>query len=200
MKKYFPSLLTFGFLAFCATSAFAHPGHLPADGFLHGAEHPLTGIDHILAMFAVGLWASQLASLRQDKRALWMVPAAFVTMMAIGGAVGMSHVVQLPLVEVGIGASVLILGVLIAAAVELPLLASAAIVACFAVFHGFAHGAEMPETLSGLSYGAGFITATIALHAAGIGAGLLTQHGISPKLIRFSGIAIALAGIILLAG
>ena len=200
MKKYFPSLFTCGFLALCVTSALAHPGHLPADGFLHGAEHPLTGLDHILAMFAVGLWATQLANLHSSKKALWMVPAAFVSMMAISGAVGMSHLVQLPLVEVGIGASVLILGILIAAAVELPLPISAAIVGCFAIFHGFAHGAEMPETVSGLSYGMGFVAATIALHAAGIGAGLLSQRGLSPKLVRFGGVAIALAGIVLLAG
>lgn len=194
MKKHFPALMTLCALALCATSAFAHP----AGGFLYGAEHPLTGIDHILAMLAVGLWASQLANLR-DKKALWMVPAAFVTMMAISGVLGMSHLVLLPSVEVGIGASVLILGILIAAAVELPLTVSATIVGCFAVLHGFAHGVELPETVSGLSYAAGFIAATLALHAAGIGAGFLTQRELSPKLLRLSGVAIALAGIILLA-
>lgn len=191
--------MTFGLLAIGATAALAHPGHLPADGFWHGAEHPLTGIDHILAMVAVGLWAAQLANLKNNKTALLAVPAAFVSMMAVGGALGMTHIVQLPAVETGIGASVLILGVLIAAAVELPLLASAAIVGCFAVFHGFAHGAEMPATASGLSYGAGFIVATIGLHLTGIGAGILAQRGISPKLLRYSGAAIALAGIVLLA-
>lgn len=200
MKKYFSCLLSLGFLTFCATSALAHPGHAPANGFMQGVAHPLTGLDHILAMFAVGLWAAQLVNLRSDKRVLWIIPAVFVSMMAIGGALGMSHIVQLPLVEIGIGASVLILGVLIAAAVQLPLPISAAIVGGFAVFHGFAHGAEMPDTISGLSYGAGFIVATIALHAAGISAGLLTQRGITPKLVRFGGLAIAMAGVILLAG
>ena len=198
MKKYFLPLMTFGLVAIGATAALAHPGHLPANGFWHGAEHPLTGLDHILAMFAVGLWAAQLANLRDNKKALWMVPAAFVSMMAVGGALGISHLVQLPLLEIGIAASVLILGVLIAAAVTLPLPVSAMIVGCFAIFHGFAHGAEMPATASGLSYGAGFIAATIGLHAAGIGAGMLTQRGISPKLLRYSGAAIALAGIMLL--
>jgi urease accessory protein len=200
MKKHFPALMTLCALALCATSAFAHPGHIPTGGFLYGAEHPLSGIDHILAMLAVGLWAAQLANLHSDKRTLWKIPAAFVSMMAIGGVLGMSHLVLLPSVEVGIGASVLILGILIAAAVELPLPVSATIVGCFAILHGFAHGAEMPETVSTLSYSAGFILATITLHATGIGIGLLTHRGISPKLVRFSGVAIALAGIILLAG
>lgn len=190
--------MTLGLLAMGATAALAHPGHLPADGFWHGAQHPVTGLDHILAMIAVGLWAAQLANLRDKKTALWMVPAAFVAMMAVGGALGVSHLVQLPMVEIGVAASVLVLGVLIAAAVKLPLPVSALIVGCFAIFHGFAHGAEMPTTASGLSYGAGFVIATICLHAAGIGAGMLTQRGISPKLLRYSGAAIALAGVVLL--
>ena len=200
MKKYFPSFLTFGFLAICASAASAHPGHGTANGFLPGAAHPLTGLDHILAMIAVGLWAAQLVNLGSGKKALWIIPAAFMTMMAIGGALGMTHIVQLSLAEVGIGASVLVLGVLIAAAVKLPLPVSAAIVGCFAVCHGFVHGAEMPKAISGWSYGVGFITATFALHAAGISAGLLTQDGIAPKIVRFSGVAIAVAGVVLLAG
>src|SRR5581483_9875318 len=125
------------------TLAQAHPG-MPGHthGFSNGFSHPLTGLDHICAMVAVGLWAAQ-----RGGRALWLVPATFVFVMIVGGVFGMGHA-GIPCVEQGIAASVLILGILITAAIRLPLAASAAIVGLFALFHGYAHGAEMPETAS----------------------------------------------------
>jgi urease accessory protein len=178
------------------TIAWAHPGHEGA-GFVHGLLHPLGGIDHILAMVAVGLFAAQLGG-----RALWLVPASFVTAMAVAGAVGMTGL-SLPHVEAGIALSILVLGAAIALETAMPVAAAMALVAFFAVFHGYAHGAEMPETMSGLAYGGGFLAATAALHAAGIGLGLLIGRGselISRRILQIGGGAAALTGAALLAG
>jgi urease accessory protein len=178
--------------------AHAHPGHHEPAGFAHGFMHPVGGWDHILAMIAVGLWASQLA-FGGNKKAIWAVPLAFVSMMTIGGVLGAGGA-TLPGVETGIATSVLVLGVLIAAAIRLPLPASVAAVGAFALFHGAAHGAEMPTSSNGLLYGAGFVLATILLHAAGIGAALGTQKLMkSPQVLplRFAGAAIALSGVLL---
>jgi urease accessory protein len=182
-------LLTIFFLP---TLAQAHPG-LPGHthGFTNGLAHPLTGLDHICAMVAVGLWAAQ-----RGGRALWAVPLAFVSVMALGGMLGMAGG-AFPFVETGIATSVLILGVLIAASVRLPLLMSILIVGVFALFHGFAHGAEMPATASGLAYGMGFILATASLHLGGIGLGLAAKQLGSMRLIRYAGGAIAVCGIYL---
>jgi urease accessory protein len=172
-------------------TACAHIGVDPIHDLMHGLQHPLTGIDHICAMIAVGIWAAQ-----RGGRALWMVPLTFVSVMALGGALGMSGV-SLPFVEQGIVLSVIILGVLIAVAVRLPLALSMAIVGLFALVHGHAHGTEIPATASGLAYALGFIAATIALHTAGITFGLATQRSTSSQLTRLAGAAIALCGIIL---
>jgi urease accessory protein len=170
----------------------AHPG-VPGHthGFVNGLAHPLTGLDHICAMVAVGLWAAQ-----RGGRALWLVPAVFVSVMILGGALGLAAV-PVPFVEPGIAASVLVLGVLIAAAVRLPLPASALLVGLFALFHGYAHGAEMPGSASGLAYGLGFVAATASLHLLGIGLGLLAQRFGSARLVRYAGAAIAACGIYL---
>jgi urease accessory protein len=151
----------------------------------------LLGLDHLLAMLAIGLWAVQLGG-----RAVWIVPAAFVSVMALGGALGMTGA-NIPLVEQGILASVLILGLLVAAAVRLPLVASVAVVALFSLFHGFAHGAEMPASSQGLLYGAGFALATALLHASGIAAGVLTGRLSQSEWIRAAGGAIAAAAVLL---
>jgi urease accessory protein len=172
-------------------AAFAHTGVGPADDLLHGLEHPLTGLDHILAMFAVGLWAAQ-----RGGRAIWFVPLTFVLVMTLGAALGMSGV-SLPFVEQGIVLSVIILGIFIAAAVRLPLSVSACIVGLFALIHGYAHGAEIPSSASGISYALGFAAATTLIHAAGISVGLLTQRRHYSQLVRFAGAAIALCGIFL---
>lgn len=178
------------------TPVLAHAHYLPGDhgGFASGFSHPLLGLDHLLAMVAVGLWAAQLGG-----RAMWLVPAAFVSVMTLGGALGMLGV-KLPMVEAGILASVLILGLLIAASARVPVFGAMALVGVFALFHGHAHGAEMPATASGIVYGAGFALATAALHACGIGLGLLARKHASAPALRFAGAAIALAGLCLWLG
>ena len=169
----------------------AHPNHGPATGLASGFAHPITGLDHLCAMIAVGLWAAQ-----RGGRALWAVPLAFVSVMTLGAIAGMSgH--TLPYVEQGIAASVLILGILIAAAMRLPLAASVTIVGLFALFHGYAHGAEMPVNISGFTYGIGFIAATAGLHLLGIRLGLTAQKLATEKMVRVCGGIIAACGLYL---
>jgi urease accessory protein len=152
-------------LALVPTVAFAHPGH-EGPGLVAGFLHPLGGVDHIIAMVAVGLLAARLGG-----RALWLVPASFVGTMAVAGLAGMAGL-GLPYVETGIALSVVVLAAVAILGVAMPVAAAMGLVALFAVFHGYAHGAEMPETVSGLAYGAGFVAATALLHAIGIGLGL----------------------------
>ena len=172
----------------------AHTFGLPHMDFATGFTHPIGGLDHVLAMVAVGLWATQLSG-----RALWLVPLTFVLTMAFGGALGFFGV-RLPLVETGIAGSVLILGVLVALASRLPLAASMALVGVFAVFHGYAHGAEMASESSALWYSLGFMLATALLHGAGVGVGSLVRRGAVARWLRFGGAAIAAAGVALLVG
>ena len=153
-------------LALLPTIALAHPGHEGA-GLVDGFLHPLGGIDHIIAMVAVGLLAARLGG-----RALWLVPASFVAAMTAAGLVA-SAGVALPYVETGIAVSVVVLGAIAVLGMAMPVAVAMGLVAFFAVFHGYAHGAEMPETVSGLAYGAGFVAATALLHGVGIGLGLL---------------------------
>jgi len=161
--------------------------------FASGFGHPLGGLDHVLAMVAVGLWATQLSG-----RALWLVPLTFVLTMAVGGLLGFLGI-PLPMVETGIAGSVLILGALVALASRLPLVASMALVGLFAIFHGYAHGAEMAVESSALWYGLGFMLATATLHALGIGIALAAGRGVPARLVRVGGAAIAASGMLLLA-
>jgi urease accessory protein len=158
-----PSAVLFALLP---TAALAHPGLGDGHGFVHGFAHPLGGLDHLLAMVAVGLFAWQLGG-----RALVLVPATFVLAMAAGGALGMAAM-PLPGVELGIAASVIALGVIVALRLKPPVAIAMGMVALFAVFHGHAHGTEMPLDASGLTYAAGFMLATALLHAAGIALGM----------------------------
>jgi urease accessory protein len=175
--------------------ALAHPGHVGAPDVLHGFLHPFSGIDHILAMVAVGLFAVQLGG-----RALWLVPASFVTVMAAAGLAGMEGI-ELPHVETGIALSVLVLGAVIALRVNMPVAAAMGLVGFFAIFHGHAHGAEMPETASSLAYGAGFVAATAALHGLGIALGLMIGRTASAQRVaQIGGAAAAVVGVALLAG
>src|SRR6202011_1710641 len=135
-------------LALVPSLAFAHPGHDGTPDLVHGFMHPLGGIDHILAMVAVGLIAARLGG-----RALWLVPASFVVTMAVAGLAGMAGI-ALAHAEAGIALSVVVLGAMIALRLTMPVAAAMALVGFFAIFHGYAHGAEMPETVSGLAYGA----------------------------------------------
>ncbi len=176
--------------------AHAHPGHDGHDfgwDFNTGFTHPLLGWDHLAAMLAVGLWAAQLGG-----RARWLVPAAFVSVMALGAALAQSGV-AIPGSEQVIAASVLVLGLLIATAAKLPTGAGMVLVGLFAAFHGFAHGAEMPATSGGLIYSVGFIAATALIHAAGVGLGSLATARQSEKLTRTAGWAIAACGVALFA-
>jgi urease accessory protein len=164
-----PLRLAAAFIALAPVAASAHPGH-DGGGLIHGFMHPLGGYDHIIAMVAVGLLAARLGG-----RALWLVPASFVAMMTVAGLAG-STGVALPYVETGILASVVVLGAVAVFGVAMPVAAAMGLVGFFAVFHGYAHGLEMPETASALAYGAGFVAATAMLHAVGIGLGLMIEH------------------------
>ena len=183
-----------GAIALCSTPAFAHPGHELSHTALQGLLHPLSGVDHLLAMLAVGLLAFSLGG-----RALWTVPLAFVVMMAVGGVLGATGVEVLG-VEQGITASVLVLGVLLVVAARLPVILAVLLAGAFAVFHGAAHGLEgvAGGTVSA-SYFAGFLLTTLVLHCAGIalGAAFTEKNGM---LQRATGAALGFAGLLMIIG
>ncbi|WP_411032960.1 HupE/UreJ family protein [Shinella sp. BYT-45] len=188
--------ITLAFAALAATTvpAFAHLAPEEHGSFMAGFSHPLFGLDHILVMVAVGLWAAQIGG-----KALWAVPAAFVATMAIGFGLAVSGV-GLPFVEPAILASVVALGLLVAMAVRLDTAASAAIVAVFALFHGHAHGGELGAA-GALQFGIGFVVATALLHAAGIGLGLgIARLSGGTVFARIIGGLTALAGLALAFG
>lgn len=176
-------------LAASPALAQAHPGEHHLTGLVSGVAHPLLGLDHLLAMIAVGLWATQLGG-----RALWAVPASFLAVMASAASLAMSGI-ALPGVEQGIVASLLMLGVLIAAAVRIPTTVSVALVSLFAFFHGQAHGVELPASAGAVSYGVGFALSTAALHLAGLGCGLALR---SAMALRFAGAAVAVTATLML--
>lgn len=184
--------------AFLAPSAaLAHSGTVHATGFASGLSHPISGLDHVLAMVLAGVLACQLGG-----RALWAVPAAFLGVMTLGGAVGAAGL-QLPFVEIGIALSVVVLGAIVALKVKAPVAAAAGVVGLFALFHGTAHGAEMPETAAGLGYAAGFLLSTALLHLAGLGLGAATgaaDRRVGPLLTRTAGAMATIAGLGMLAG
>lgn len=186
--KFLQSSLPALFALALPSLAYAHVGVDTANGWVHGFAHPLGGADHVLAMIAVGLWAAQMGG-----RAVWLVPLTFVTVMALGGLIGMAGV-PIAYAELGIVMSLLVLGVLIAAATRLPLAVSAAIVGAFALCHGYAHGTEMPQNISSVSYAAGFMLATALLHTSGIGLALFAQAIGRAQWLRLAGIAVALCG------
>jgi urease accessory protein len=173
----------------------AHPGHHTISlhgGFLIGFLHPLGGLDHLLAMIAVGLWAAQLGG-----RALWAVPASFLAAMLLGGFLGFGTS-GIPLMEQGIAASVVLLGLLIALAIRPPLVIPILLVAFFALFHGVAHGAELPPSTGAATYSAGFLLATATLHAAGLMLGVLAANRLPTTIPRFTGATVALCGAVIL--
>ncbi len=182
-----------GFAVATASGAAAHTYGAHGASFTQGFLHPFGGIDHLLAMVAVGLWAAQ-----RGGRALWAVPGAFVAMMAIGGIAG-AFGVTLPLVELGIALSLIVLGVAVALSIRLPIAAAAALVGLFALFHGHAHGSELPETASALAYGLGFVAATAALHGFGIALGVLLRRDAGRLLVRLGGAGVAATGLALAA-
>lgn len=180
-----------------STSAFAHSGHGDTSGFAHGFMHPVGGLDHVLAMVAVGVLAFVIGG-----RARFALPLSFMAAMLAGGALGMSGF-ELPLVEAGIGASIIVIAGLAAFGAVLPVWPVAMLVAFFGLFHGFAHGAEMPVDASGLAYAAGFFVATGFLHLTGFAAGLgaASLFGKNGRFAaRIGSGAVALAGVAVLGG
>ena len=182
------SLITLAITLAATIPAFAHLDPVEHGSLAAGFSHPLFGLDHILAMVAVGLWAAQ-----QGGRALWLVPTAFVGTMAVGFAAAIAGA-PLPIVEPVILASVIFIGVAIALALPIPTSAVAALVGFFAFFHGHAHGGELGGAGAG-QFALGFILATAVLHAVGIGAGLLLSRFSGKLLTRLAGAATALGGL-----
>jgi len=180
---------TFALAALClfAGTASAHTGSHTVTGFISGLTHQLLGLDHLLAMVAVGLWAAQ-----QGGRALWAVPAAFVGAMLVGGSLALSGM-ALPHVETAIAASVLVLGLLIATRRQWAVPLGMALAAGFALFHGHAHGLEMPLAASPMLYALGFVLATAFLHAAGI-----ASHRAGHRAVQWAGAGIAATGFALM--
>lgn len=170
----------------------AHEGGA-AEGILSGLKHPVSGLDHVVAMVAVGLWGAQLGA-----PAVWLLPVVFPMVMAFGGMVALLGV-PLPGIEIGIAVSALVLGGMVMGEVKPSLVVTAVIVGVFAIFHGHAHGAELPETASGVTYSVGFVVATGLLHATGIAVGLIHRWSAGRKALRFAGAGIALAGVFFLA-
>ncbi len=168
-----------------ATPAYAHVGVGDVSSFHAGFMHPLSGLDHLTVMTAVGLWAAL-----KGGRAVWAWPAAFVLVMLAGAGLGMMHA-PIPFVEPGILASVVALGLLVALAVDLPVSVGAAIIGLFALLHGHAHGTEIPENAAGLDYMAGFALATALLHGAGVALGL--SFGARSRLVARAGGAVCAA-------
>jgi urease accessory protein len=181
-------------LVFCSVTANAHTGHAPTNSLPSGLLHPLQGLDHLLAMIAVGLWASQLGG-----RSRWIVPLAFVATMFLGGLLGTRGLV-VPMVEQGVALSVMLLGLVIAFALRGGVWVSATTVAVFALFHGAAHGAEIPEAGAFLPYGLGFVFTTALLHGVGILLGEGLAVAVRREAIRAVGGGIAVAGLFLLVG
>ena len=180
-------------IALLPQAALAHPGHGAALGAEAGFLHPLMGADHVLAMVAVGL----LAALRGG-RALWALPLSFLALMSVGAGLGMAGV-ALPYAETGIALSIVVFGLAAIVGLRAPVALLAGLVGAFALFHGYAHGAEMPETASGLSFGLGFLAATALLHAAGIGLGLAAGRLGASRAAPVLGAGVAAAGLALLA-
>jgi urease accessory protein len=172
--------------------AAAHTNPGVASGFLSGVTHPLTGIDHVLAMVAVGIWGTQLG-----RPAIWLLPISFPVVMALGGVLGIRGI-PIPGVEIGIAASALFLGLMIVLSARVPIAIAAALVGSFAIFHGYAHGKELPVAADPLAFGVGFVLITGLLHIAGIGIGVMGRWPNGLRVLRGIGAGICLAGVYLL--
>jgi urease accessory protein len=184
-SKYFISLLV---LLIYAGAASAHEGAGITGGFASGFMHPVLGWDHVVAMVAVGLWGAFLGY-----PAIWVLPVVFPLVMAFGGALGVMGI-PIPAVETGIAVSAIVLGAMVAFAVRPPIWIAALIVGSFAVFHGHAHGTELPAAANPLAFSLGFVIATGALHLSGIAFGLLVRWPAGKVAVRAGGAVIALAG------
>lgn len=181
-------LLIIAVILFWTSIAEAHPQQGPSSGFMTGFQHPWSGADHILAMIAVGIWGAQLGT-----PAIWLLPVTFPMVMAFGGFLGLIGI-RLPGVEVGIALSALLLGAAVCAEARPKLIFAFILVGCFGLFHGHAHGTELPPGQSGLLYSMGFVIATGCLHAIGIALGLGNRWPIGKVALRAGGAFIALMG------
>jgi urease accessory protein len=189
-----PGTIIAAALLVVAAPAFAHEGAGMAGGFASGFMHPVLGWDHVVAMVAVGLWGAFLG-----RPAIWVLPIVFPMVMAFGGALGLSglHIAH---VETGIALSAIVLGAVVAFAVRPPIALAAVIVGAFAVFHGYAHGVELPKAADPLAYSLGFVIATGLLHLCGIAIGLVVRWPAGKIAVRALGAAIAMAGVAFLTG
>ena len=186
-------LLALAILALSPTLAFAHTGIGHTAALFHGFEHPIGGIDHVLAMVAVGVFAFVLGG-----RALWLVPLSFVGMMVAGFALGIAQV-EVPFVELGIALSSVVIGAAAALGRPMPVALAMSLVGVFATFHGHAHGTELPQAADPVAYSLGFVVATGLLHLGGIAIGLATRWPTGRHVVRAVGAAIALGGLAFLA-
>ncbi len=192
MKKTIYPTTVFALLL--AAAAHAHTGEGALGGFTSGFLHPILGYDHLLAMLLVGIWGAQMGG-----RNVWTLPVVFPVVMALGGFAGAAGL-PLPGVEIAIALSVVGLGLAVALAAKPPELVASVAVGVFAVFHGFAHGAELPAAADGTAYGIGFVLATGLIHLAGIGFGLAVLSRQQGRIARFAGAAMSLAGVYFLVG
>jgi urease accessory protein len=181
-------------LLLSSSMAFAHSGEGAGGGFISGFTHPLYGWDHVAAMVAVGIWGAFLG-----RPAIWVLPVVFPLVMAFGGVLGILGI-PVPGIEAGIAISSIVIGLLIALAMRTPLWVAAIIVGLFAIFHGHAHGTELPGSVNPLAYSIGFVLATGLLHLAGIAFGELMRLPKGEWIVRAGGVLIALAGVGFLTG
>jgi urease accessory protein len=190
-RAHAPHALLLGALLVCAStlSAHAHSGEGAVGGFISGFTHPLLGADHIVAMVAVGLWGAFLGA-----PAVWLLPVVFPAVMAFGGALGVIGV-SIPAIETGIALSGVVLGLMVLFAARPPLKVAAVLVGIFAIFHGHAHGTELPSAASPLTYSIGFVISTGLLHLGGISVGLLTRWPWGQMVVRAGGAIIACVGL-----
>ncbi len=190
--KRLQNLLPIALYGLAASVAAAHTETMAAEGFQSGFLHPFTGPDHLLAMLAVGFWGAQLGA-----PAVWLLPVTFPLIMAFGGFIGMLGF-GLPLVEVGVAASAVALGICVLAEAKPKLWIAAVLVGIFGIFHGNAHGTELPEGASGLMYSIGFVIATVSIHMAGVAFGLIHRWQSGRIALRVAGAAVSLAGVLFL--
>ena len=192
MRRHGRSLLPLALLltiALLAAPAWAHEQQGQAVGFVTGLLHPVSGLDHVLAMVAVGLWGAQLGA-----PAIWLLPITFPLVMAMGAMLGFLGV-PVPGIEYGVAASGILLGAMVMLEVRPPLAGAALLVGFFAIFHGHAHGTELPPGQSALLYSMGFVMATGGLHAAGIGIGTVHRWAPGRRLLRAAGAVVAAGGV-----
>jgi urease accessory protein len=182
-------LLVLALVLLAPAAARAHATGGEASGFLAGLKHPVSGLDHVLAMVSVGIWGAQLGA-----PAIWLLPVTFPMVMAVGGFLGLAGI-PLPGAEIGIALSAILLGLAVAREARPKLAVAVALVGIFAVFHGYAHGTELPAGQNGLLYSIGFVVATGCLHAAGIAIGLVHRWTAGRAALRVAGAAVALAGL-----